>query len=376
MKIGVLFDHWDVSKGGAEAATAALVRHLITAGHETHVYGLTCGEYPSGQFHEVEVSETRRGPLDVELAERSLEAARKAGCERILAVRHTPQADVYWPHGGLHVETLSARELVRSTQAFGGLRNLVPPGSRHQVFLELERQVVSDARTRLFAVSRLVAEEIADHFPDAAPRTEVHPNGVDRDRFHPGLREERRECLLRDLGLDDSVPVLLFMGGNWTLKGFPVLVRTLEALAASPWQCVAVGRDSGWAEVRAAAAGLRKRVRFLEPRDPRDLYAVADLLVQPTFRDPCSLATLEALASGVPVLTTTANGAADALRDDYAGSVVSAGDADHLWEALREWLPVIADPTVRATCADAARAQTDDRDYVSWLDRLVESVVA
>lgn len=373
MRIGLLFDHWDPARGGAEAATAALVRHLITAGHEVHVFGLTVGEYAAGEFHALEVRSRRRGELERELAERSLDAADSLGCDRTLAIRHTPRVDVYWPHGGTHVETLAARRRARARGLVGKARNLLPQGARHAEFLALEAELLAGGAGRVWCVSEMICEELAFHYPDSTVPTEVHANGVDPDRFHPSLRDERRERVLRDLGLAADRPVLLFLGGNWELKGFRVLLQALPALQGA-WQCLAVGRDTAWASVQVAAAGLRERVRLIERREPRDLYAVADLLVQPTYRDPCSLATLEALASGVPIVTTTANGAAEALRDDYAGSVVSPDDPDHLWEALRAWLPVVADPAARARSADAARAQTDDRRYVDWLDGMVAAM--
>src|SRR5262249_39262119 len=137
------------------------------------------------------------------------------------------------------------------------------------------------------------------------------------------------------------------------------------------WTCVAAGARDDEARRAVARARLGKRVRVLPRRDARDLYAAADLFVQPTWRDPCSLATLETLACGVPVVTTDANGAADAL-DGFsgAGAVVPAGDADALAAAVRDRLVVSRDGN-----ADARRA-AERRPQRAWLDALLSSITS
>jgi UDP-glucose:(heptosyl)LPS alpha-1,3-glucosyltransferase len=137
---------------------------------------------------------------------------------------------------------------------------------------------------------------------------------------------------------------------------------------------VVAGADVDRIRSDARASGLAERVVAVPHRPATELFGAADLLVQPTYRDPCSLATLEALASGVPVLTTTANGAADALTRPEAGETLAVGDPIALADALRRWLAIVIAPPSRAEVAAAARACTTDRDAPTWLDGMVASL--
>src|SRR5207248_8248925 len=86
----------------------------------------------------------------------------------------------------------------------------------------------------------------------------------------------------------------------------------------------------------AKRLGIADRVRFLGFRpDPRDAYFAADFLVHPTFYDPCSLVALEALACGLPVLTTQYNGAKELLPPDTP-IVADPHDASELAAKIAE----------------------------------------
>ena len=84
----------------------------------------------------------------------------------------------------------------------------------------------------------------------------------------------------------------------------------------------------------------------------RNTYFAADFLVHPTFYDPCSLVVLEALACGLPVITTAANGASELLSPPREGYVV-ADPHDH--EQLADCLAELLDPQLRHDCAVAVR---------------------
>jgi UDP-glucose:(heptosyl)LPS alpha-1,3-glucosyltransferase len=195
---------------------------------------------------------------------------------------------------------------------------------------------------------------------------------VDLAAFHPGLRIHHRDRVRTELGIEPHVPALLFFGGAWRMKGWPLLLDALARLRDRRWVLVAAGERPAAAARAAASEGLGDRVRVLPPQDPRPLYAAADLFVQPTWRDPCSLATLEALACGLPVVTTDANGAADALggAGAEAGEAVPAGDANAFARALGLRLHVLAH------ASEAARRAAERRPREAWLAGLLASARA
>jgi glycosyltransferase involved in cell wall biosynthesis len=143
-------------------------------------------------------------------------------------------------------------------------------------------------------------------------------------------------------------------------KGHDVLVRALAAMDDASWHLTCVGgldRDEAWtASVRAqvAAAGLESRIAFVgelerAPLDGR--YDAADVFVLPTWYEGYGMAVAEALARGLPVVSTATGAIADLVAGD-AGLLVPAGDVESLTRALSA---VVTDRALRARLAAGAR---------------------
>lgn len=279
-----------------------------------------------------------RGQRERQLAERLESRALELGCERTIGARHLSKLSLFWPHGGSHQATLTARMAARAS-AFGPIRReALPveahPTGRHQTFVEFEGRLMNGGADRVVCVSELVRDEFARRWPAAKERLVVLPNAVERARFRPWFGD--RDVIRRRLGAafqkDDGVPILAFIAREPELKGLPVLTRALALLVDRPWRLVVAGpRDFsdveryllpfGPAMSEPAPDGARfgQRWVFLPQVDSSLLLRAADLSVQPTWRDPCSLVTLESLATGRRVLTTLANGAAQfVLNGMYA----------------------------------------------------------
>lgn len=157
---------------------------------------------------------------------------------------------------------------------------------------------------------------------------------------------------------------LLCVGAVTSSKGHDLLVEALATIADVPWTCVCVGPlgDAGFAELlrrRTRAHGIANRIRFVGPCTGPDLearYAAADLLVLASRGDAYGMVVAEALAHGIPVLTTTANGLPEALGRapdrSLPGILVQPGDTAALAGALRRWL---AEPDLRYHLKQSAR---------------------
>jgi UDP-glucose:(heptosyl)LPS alpha-1,3-glucosyltransferase len=141
-------------------------------------------------------------------------------------------------------------------------------------------------------------------------------------------------------------------------------VRALDP--ALPVHALVIGRGRAAPYERLARRrGCREVIRFLPAApDVRPYYAAADLLLQPTYYDPCSMATLEALACGLPVVTTRFNGAGELIEPGVHGYVV---DDPREVEALARSVLALRDAQVRARCGEAARrlaeAQAVEQNY-------------
>lgn len=175
--------------------------------------------------------------------------------------------------------------------------------------------------------SRMVRDDIVQRFGLPEDKLPVIYNGVDLEYFHPGLRQKPAA----------GRPVVLFVGSGFERKGLPTL---LEAMVDVDAELQVVGRDKAQAalERRARELGIADRVRFFGGQpDVRPFYATADACALPTIYDPFPNAALEALACGLPLVTTTSCGAAE-LITAANGAVVHAGDGVALGSALTQVL--------------------------------------
>ena len=216
--------------------------------------------------------------------------------------------------------------------------------------LAAERWCYRPRRTRLLcAVSRGVAAELHAGFPAMAEAVRSIPNGVDATAFRPD--PEARRAVRSDLGIDDASHLALFVGGDWERKGINFAVG---ALADAPsWHLAVAGAGDRHALLASAqASGTRGRIHLLgKIRAMARIYAAADAFVLPTAYEAFPLVTLEAAASGLPLLVTRVNGVDEILRDGCNGWFIERRAAD-IARRLRE---LSADPELARQMGAAAR---------------------
>jgi glycosyltransferase involved in cell wall biosynthesis len=221
------------------------------------------------------------------------------------------------------------------------------------------------------AVSRGVARELAESFPQVRSAVRVIPNGVDSGVFRPDIQARRQ--VRAELGLDDRTPLALFVGGDWERKGLP---HALDALAfASDWHLAVAGAgDEAPLRARAREAATESRLHVLGPvhHMPR-LYAAGDAFVLPTGYEAFPLVVLEAAASGLPLLVTRVNGIEDLVRDGLSGWFIARDRRD----IARRLTDLCADPELARRMSVAARAaarefswETMAAGYLSLYDEL------
>jgi UDP-glucose:(heptosyl)LPS alpha-1,3-glucosyltransferase len=203
--------------------------------------------------------------------------------------------------------------------------------------LALEKQLFSPNGARcVIANSGMVKAEIERFFGYPAERIHVVHNGVPAFSVAPDARARTR----RELGLGDDEFAVLFAGSGWERKGLRFAVEAMNAARLDRATLLVAGRGNPRALPRSA------RVRFLGPvKDMPPLLAAGDAFILPTIYEPFSNACLEALAAGLPVITTPANGFAEIIAPGVEGSIVAEpNDIPGLAGALEHW----RDPERRA----------------------------
>ncbi|KAF0162851.1 MAG: UDP-glucose:(heptosyl)LPS alpha-1 3-glucosyltransferase [Rhodocyclaceae bacterium] len=282
------------------------------------------------------------------------------GVQRLLAQRRfdlvqsherIPGCDIYRAGDGVHATWLELRN--KPSDAYS-------PWHRYTIAAEAEMFRHPKLRT-VICNSRMVRDDIARRFGLAGEKLQVIYSGVDLDAFHPRLREEQGLALREKTGVGETAPVLLFVGSGYQRKGVPTLLRALSQMKRNDARLWVVGRDKDEMLMRklAQTLGVDERVLFLGAQtDVKPFYGAADVFALPTIYDPFPNAALEALACGLPLVTTTTCGAAELVTADN-GLVISAGDDAALaagLDALCGRAPAMRD-AARASVAHLALAQ-------------------
>lgn len=190
------------------------------------------------------------------------------------------------------------------------------------------------ARSKIIvAVSHFVRDLILEAAPDIPPeRVRVIYNRPDLSRFSPPSEDERRAAR-QQFGMEPHTVAIGLATSNFQLKGTAPLIRALAALPETCVLYVAGGRNHGAYTALAEKLGLRERVRFLGKVDAMPVwYRALDVFALPSFYDACSNAVLEALASGLPTLSSAANGSSYFLPPENV--VRDPGDSGDLARVL------------------------------------------
>ena len=366
MKIGLVLEHFDPRRGGLEHWTWQFAGRLTGLGHEVHIVACDFVKPDSGipvVWHPVEQAPS---PLQ-----------RAAGFERVLRtlpldVIHDMgcgwHADIFHPHGGStragHEHNLMRIPRWRQIRFWRE--------KRYRETAEIERRQHARKEALIVAVSKMVREHFRALHGVPLDRVRLIQNGVDTERFSrdhcAGLRDPQRAAL----GCRKNETLFLLVAHNLLLKNAGAAMRAFSLLAARGAQArlVIVGGKRPKPFVRLAQKlGHADRITFLEAaEDVRPYYAAADVYLHPTWYDPCSLVVLEALACGLPVITTRFNGASELMVDGEQGFLIS-NPADNT--ALAERMAASLDPDLRSKMGASARRlaeqNTMDRQTAEFL---------
>jgi glycosyltransferase involved in cell wall biosynthesis len=211
----------------------------------------------------------------------------------------------------------------------------------HSYMAAIERRVFG-LSARIVAVSDFSREQIAARAPGAAARVRVVPTGVDTAFFQPA---QSRQAARQELGLDPDEPLVLGVGRLAAVKQFDRLVTAFAVACARGLRGRLViaggGPERGRLEQLIATYGVQDRVHlagYCEPAQLRAWMQAADLQVCSSAFENLSLAILEGLACGTPVLGTPGGGTPELLGALDPGLVLADDQAATLAEALPAWL--------------------------------------
>jgi glycosyltransferase involved in cell wall biosynthesis len=201
----------------------------------------------------------------------------------------------------------------------------------------LERHMYTNPKTGLILIAKKTAVDLKRHYGIDGNLPIVYI-GLDRNIFNRDLRLRDRSKVRSQMGFGDDTFVLLLVGNGWKNKGLVALIEALAELKELPLVLIVVGKDdSSPYQRRIRELGLEKRITFQPSRpDVQWYYAAADAYVGPSLEDTFAQPPAEAMACGLPVITTSTNGTAEIMTDGVDGLILQdPNDVTGLAERIR-----------------------------------------
>jgi UDP-glucose:(heptosyl)LPS alpha-1,3-glucosyltransferase len=227
---------------------------------------------------------------------------------------------------------------------------------------------------KVVAISERTRQQLKQYYNVPDERIVTIPNGINLSRFNPE-NARSRDAVHRSFGIPRDLPLLLFVGSQYRLKGLEFAIRALVEMETKAVLLV-VGADEAAPFKRLAEQlGVSDRVIFAGARsDLPTIYPAADAFVLPTLYETFALVCLEAMASGLPVLASPVGGIEDYLRDGENGLHIQR-DATEIAAKLDR---LLNDRELHATLRKAGIATAQNyawekiaRQYLNLFDELI-----
>jgi UDP-glucose:(heptosyl)LPS alpha-1,3-glucosyltransferase len=331
--------------GGAEAYLKRLACGVVEAGNEAQLITTEVwpqNEWPFGPIRRLQSEAVTEFAHNVE------EIRPQIPCDVLMSLERVWSCDVYRAGDGVHRAWLvRRRKFELPLERFvRGLKR------KHRDILQLEEALLANrGADRVIVNSQMVKTEIVNLYGYPADKIDIVRNGIPIGQFcfDPKRREESRD----QLKLKPDEIALLFAGSGWERKGLRFAIAAMALCNNRKMRLLVAGRGN-------PRYYKSKHVRFLgEVPDPVSIYSAADIFILPTIYDPFSNACLEALACGLPVITTRSNGFSEIIEHgvhgstvDFANNVAGLRDAIHFWSEAPRRVAVRSTNTQRAAQFD------------------------
>jgi UDP-glucose:(heptosyl)LPS alpha-1,3-glucosyltransferase len=295
--------------GGTEKYVFDLASWMVRGGHEVHVYCVEAeAAAPGVQSHRLQPWARRGGAglVALLLASRAVPLRQH---DVVQGFGRTLRHHLYRAGGGVHEAWIAARD----TSAWRRVVAALSPGDC------LERSVDRAALRSAGLVvcnSNMAARDVSRWHGVPDRRIRVVRNGVDLVRFRQD--PERRAVARQAWGVPPDGRVAMFLGHGFRRKGLLIAAEAFAGVASAQDRFVVIGRDAHPKRYEAALAKtVGTRLILLGPRtDPETWLPGADATLLPTLYDAAANTTLEAMACGVPAITSARDGNSEILPDD------------------------------------------------------------
>lgn len=331
MKIAFVVEHCHL-RGGHERCVAEWARRLATR-HEVTIISHSLGDLPDGLVSWEPVPRVP-GPAPLQYFAFYLMAGMRVKKLRGHIIHSQGPNCPVFSFSSVHTVIRAKYDVLRRSPDHRReltARQYAAWDAHYRLAMAIERRLYPQPKGMLLPVSKGTGRELQTHFLTPVERMEPVPNGVDLDVFRPGMPGER-EAALRALRLDPDKQYALFVGGEWARKGLPFALRVIAASMTDIHLIIAGSGPQASYRERAVGLGVEQRVHFLGScADTSALYRAGLALLMPSLYEAFSLVSLEAAASGLPILASSVSGTEELIEEGQNGWVLLADPI--LWAA-------------------------------------------
>jgi len=245
-----------------------------------------------------------------------------------------------------------------------------------QSYIHANEWLLTYESWRVICCSGFMAEEVKRVHATPAGKLRVIPNGIEAARLRISPREKENLAEFRGRWAAPEEKIVLFVGRMVREKGAHILIEAMPRVLSAWSKAKFVIVGGGWTghlASRAAALGVRNRMLlpgFVSEEDLRRLYGVADAAVFPSLYEPFGIVALEAMAAGVPVVTSDIGGFREVVRPGETGIHTWANNPDSLAWGILEVLRNPEEAALRAR-----RAMKEVKARFAW-DKVADQALA
>ncbi|WAC08396.1 MAG: glycosyltransferase family 4 protein [Thermodesulfobacteriota bacterium] len=369
MKIALIRKDYSLAWGGAERYAVNLSECLARMGHEVHVFANTWSRPPDHgiSIHKVPILTISSSLKNLSFAYNCRKLLARENFDIVHSLSQTFSQDIYRMGDGIHRHWLTIQT---PNFFYRFLKTLTP---RQQVILFLEKKTFHPLQYKMIiCISQLCKKHAMSYFKVPEEKIRVIYNGVDHAQFNPGLRNRYNKEIRKKLQIPEEAVVILFIANNFKRKGLKHLLQSLPLIqrGKEPLTVLVVGRGNPLPFRRIAEQiELSDQLLFVAQTDNIfQYYGVGDIVAHPALSDPFSNVCLEALACGIPVITTKETGASEIIRPEETGVVIS-DPHDHaaLAAGISRFLPHEVRDLVRKKASQSVQNFTIEENTLKTL---------
>ena len=351
MKIAIIRQKF-VLYGGAEQFADGYIHQLAESGHEIHIFANQWipSHHKNIHHHFVTILNLNAFFRTLSFSRNVAKKLREQNFDIIQSHEKTWLQDVYRAGDGCHIKWLQQRGT-----NFSLIKNLfLYLNPFHQLVLKLEKNIFESGKCKnIVAISQMVKEDILENYQCPPENISVVYNGVDLERFHPNNKNTYRSLIRKNLGIPETSILILFVGSGFERKGLQFLLQSSKYFEKTDWRLLIMGKGNFKNFLRYIPKNKRNQIIAKAPEpEIEQYYGAADLFVLPSIYEPFGNANLEALATGLPVITTEFCGAANIIESKNNGLIIQ--DPYNPME-IAEKINYLFDLSIRKTMGNNAR---------------------